>query len=293
MNLRSRNKVDASFSMSSMTDLVFLLLIFFIIVSTLVSPYALPVDLPVSANKSKEKQNISLRIDKDLIYSVNNKIIDPTALEATLANTLNTEAEPSIVFHVDQLVPTGETVKVLDIATTKLEGVTLIKKLKPNLIFLDIVLDEGTGFDVLEDVKNFNTNVIFVTAFSEYALKAFNYSVVDYILKPIEIEALILAVHKVQKNVLKNNYFSKNQLKINEENQQGFFASNRIDGKGDDDIYSFKNLDIEEIGILKTLKNLQRCTIMVWKARAWSSTIEMVDGMDLLMFYLIIISRLS
>jgi len=116
MNLRSRNKVDASFSMSSMTDLVFLLLIFFIIVSTLVSPYALPVDLPVSNNKTQEKQNVSLRIDKDLIYSVNNKIIDPLLLESELTNNLSKVGEPSIVFHVDQRVPTGETVKVLDIA---------------------------------------------------------------------------------------------------------------------------------------------------------------------------------
>lgn len=116
MNLRSRNKVDPSFSMSSMTDLVFLLLIFFIIVSTLVSPYALPVDLPVSDNKTKEKQNVSLRIDKDLVYSVNNKIINADILETELANSMSAVQDPSIVFHVDQAVPTGETVKVLDIA---------------------------------------------------------------------------------------------------------------------------------------------------------------------------------
>jgi biopolymer transport protein ExbD len=99
-----------------MTDLVFLLLIFFIIVSTLVSPYALPVDLPVSNNKSKDKQKISLRIDKDLIYSVNNRIVDPLALESELGGALAGTDEPSIVLHVDQRVPTGETVKVLDIA---------------------------------------------------------------------------------------------------------------------------------------------------------------------------------
>lgn len=116
MNLRPRNKVDASFSMSSMTDLVFLLLIFFIIVSTLVSPYALPVDLPVSKNKTTEKQNVSLRIDKDLVYSVNNKIINADVLEAELQRMLSDVTEPSIVFHVDQRVPTGKTVEVLDIA---------------------------------------------------------------------------------------------------------------------------------------------------------------------------------
>lgn len=99
-----------------MTDLVFLLLIFFIILSTLVSPYALPVDLPVSKNRSKDKQTIALRIDKDLIYSVENRIIDPLALEATLAAELQGVDKPGIVLHVDQLVPTGKTVEVLDIA---------------------------------------------------------------------------------------------------------------------------------------------------------------------------------
>jgi len=116
MNLRSRNKVNASFSMSSMTDLVFLLLIFFIILSTLVSPYALPVDLPVSKNKAKDKQTIALRIDQDLIYSVDNTIVDPLALEATLASELAGAEKPGIVLHVDQQVPTGKTVEVLDIA---------------------------------------------------------------------------------------------------------------------------------------------------------------------------------
>ena len=116
MNLRSRNKVDASFSMSSMTDLVFLLLIFFIILSTLVSPYALPVDLPVSQNRSKDKQKVALRIDKDLVYSVDNRIVDPTELELILRKDLQGIEDPGIVLHVDQLVPTGKTVEVLDIA---------------------------------------------------------------------------------------------------------------------------------------------------------------------------------
>jgi biopolymer transport protein ExbD len=99
-----------------MTDLVFLLLIFFIILSTLVSPYALPVDLPVSKNKAKDKQTIALRIDQDLIYSVDNTIIDPLSLESTLAAQLTGTENPGIILHVDQKVPTGKTVEVLDIA---------------------------------------------------------------------------------------------------------------------------------------------------------------------------------
>lgn len=106
------------------------------------------------------------------------------------------------------------TVKVLGFATTSIDAINLINSLKPGLIFLDIILDEGTGFDVLEKVKDFNANIIFVTAFNDYAIKAFKYNAVDYILKPIEIEELILAVHKVQNNILKKDFFSKDQLKV-------------------------------------------------------------------------------
>ena len=116
MSLRARNKIEAGFSTSSMTDLVFLLLIFFIILSTLVSPYALPVDLPVSNNKTKQKETIALRIDADLNYSIDNKIVDASNVESLLANDLQGVSDPGIVLHVDQKVPTGETVRILDMA---------------------------------------------------------------------------------------------------------------------------------------------------------------------------------
>ncbi|TVR39574.1 MAG: biopolymer transporter ExbD [Cryomorphaceae bacterium] len=116
MNLRSRNKVNAAFSMSSMTDLVFLLLIFFIIVSTLVSPYALPVDLPESSNRTKDKQTTSLRIGADLVHSIDNRVVSPDNLEAELAQVLATKSDESILLSVDQSVPTGTMVRVLDIA---------------------------------------------------------------------------------------------------------------------------------------------------------------------------------
>lgn len=116
MDLKGRNKVSASFSMSSMTDLVFLLLIFFIILSTMVSPYTLPVDLPNSNNKSKEKQNISVRIDKDLIISVNNKIVDRSILESTISGVSIKGDERKVILHVDKTVPSGTLVEVLDMA---------------------------------------------------------------------------------------------------------------------------------------------------------------------------------
>jgi len=116
MNLRGRNKVSAAFSMSSMTDIVFLLLIFFIILSTMVSPYSLPVNLPNSANKSKEKQNIAVRIDSDLNFSVNNRIILKEELEQNIMGISVNDDVRKIILHVDQSVPTGTLVEVLDIA---------------------------------------------------------------------------------------------------------------------------------------------------------------------------------
>jgi biopolymer transport protein ExbD len=115
--LRASNKIDSGFSVSSMTDLVFLLLIFFVIVSTMVSPTTLPVDLPVSANKTKEKPQVGVRIDADGAFSVNDKAVDPLDLEGVLQDRMALiQKEPTLVMHVDQRVPAGVTVGVLDIA---------------------------------------------------------------------------------------------------------------------------------------------------------------------------------
>lgn len=114
-----------------MTDLVFLLLIFFVIVSTLVSPYALPVDLPTSANKTKEKASVAVRIDAEGHYSVNNRMIDPAELEATLLTEMaSVPQDQAIVLHVDQSVSTGITVSVLDIC--KRNKWRIILATKPN-----------------------------------------------------------------------------------------------------------------------------------------------------------------
>src|SRR4030095_7444347 len=77
------------------------------------------------------------------------------------------------------------------------EGIELINKLQPDLIFLDIEMTGETGFDLLEKVKPYAFHVIFVTAHSEYAVRAFKYSVTEYLLKPVDNQELIDAVRKV------------------------------------------------------------------------------------------------
>ncbi len=117
MNLGSRNKINTGFSMSSMTDLVFLLLIFFIILSTLVSPYALPVDLPNSKNKTKQKPKISVTIKEDLSYFIGSTRVTMENFEEELKTRLvDGEEQQSLVLHVDKKVPTGNMVQVLDVA---------------------------------------------------------------------------------------------------------------------------------------------------------------------------------
>ncbi len=89
-------------------------------------------------------------------------------------------------------------VKVVDEAYEIHKAEALIKSHHPQLIFLDIDMGSNTGFDLLEKVKGENTHVIFVTAHSHFAVKAFRFSVADYLLKPVDIDELKQAVHKVK-----------------------------------------------------------------------------------------------
>ncbi|MCB0409069.1 MAG: biopolymer transporter ExbD [Flavobacteriales bacterium] len=116
MTLRSKNKVSTNFSMSSMTDIVFLLLIFFVITSTLISPNALKLLLPKSSSQTLSKQTISVSITKDFDYYINQDKVMFEQIELQLQQQLQGEAEPGIILHVEKSVPIEEAVKVMDIA---------------------------------------------------------------------------------------------------------------------------------------------------------------------------------
>ena len=128
MAMRSRNKVSVAFSMASMTDIVFLLLIFFIIISTMISPYALNVNLPSSSNKSTEKAKVSVTIKPDLTFYINGNPVAEEMIEPTLKEMLAGTEKPFITLNVDQSVPTGESVKILDIANRNKFGIVLATK---------------------------------------------------------------------------------------------------------------------------------------------------------------------
>ncbi len=85
-------------------------------------------------------------------------------------------------------------------ANSAKEAIKIIPMVEPDIVFLDIEMPGGTGFDVLEGLPYRNFNVIFVTAYNQYAIKAFKYSALDYILKPIDIDELVTAVSKMHRS---------------------------------------------------------------------------------------------
>lgn len=117
MNLRGRNRVSAEFNMSSMTDIVFLLLIFFMIASTtIVSNNALDLVLPKSSGKSDEVKNVSVSVNSKLEYFIDKDKFAENTLEEKLKTMLANQADPTILLHVEEGVPIERAVSVMDIA---------------------------------------------------------------------------------------------------------------------------------------------------------------------------------
>ncbi|MFJ1330545.1 ExbD/TolR family protein [Capnocytophaga canimorsus] len=114
MKIRGRNRVSAEFSMSSMTDIVFLLLVFFMLTAN--SPNALDLLLPRAKGKSTNTQNVSVSINKNLNYFIDKKQIDPEKLEQELRVLLKDVEKPTIILRVEESVPIVKAVTVMDIA---------------------------------------------------------------------------------------------------------------------------------------------------------------------------------
>lgn len=114
MNIKGRNKVSPEFSMSSMTDIVFLLLVFFMLTSN--SPNALDLLLPKAKGKSTNTQNVSVSINKELKYFIDKTEVAPTDIEAGLQQALQGVENPTIILRVEESVPIENAVSVMDIA---------------------------------------------------------------------------------------------------------------------------------------------------------------------------------
>jgi two-component system LytT family response regulator len=111
-------------------------------------------------------------------------------------------------------------IEVVAEAANVSEGKKVITDHTPDVVFLDIQLTDGTGFDILTDLKDLKSKVIFTTAYDQYAIKAFRFSALDYLLKPIDPELLIAAVEKItldqpdQEQLNKIKLLSENREKL-------------------------------------------------------------------------------
>ncbi|HAE71700.1 MAG: biopolymer transporter ExbD [Polaribacter sp. BACL8 MAG-120531-bin13] len=114
MKLKGRNKISPEFSMSSMTDIVFLLLIFFLLTSN--SPNALDLILPKAKGKTTNTQQVSVSIDTDLRYFLNEKLVEKSQLEAVLIQELSAQDAPTIILRAAESIAIKEAVFVLDVA---------------------------------------------------------------------------------------------------------------------------------------------------------------------------------
>jgi len=117
MAIKSKNKVSTNLNMSSMTDIVFLLLIFFIIASTLISPNALEVILPkATSNPKPNPQTVNVSITEDLKYYVNKNEVEAQEIEIQLLALVEGKEEPGIILRAEKSVPIENVVIIMDIA---------------------------------------------------------------------------------------------------------------------------------------------------------------------------------
>ena len=142
MNLGQRNKVSVTGNMSSMTDLVFLLLIFFVMLSTLVSR-GVEVELPSSEGTSTEGSHVTISINEESQYSIDEDIISRDNMKAKLEEAMAKQEDKVLYVKVDKNVPTGQTVEIIGIAKKKkLESHVGLKPERHAITFYD----HGTAF---------------------------------------------------------------------------------------------------------------------------------------------------
>lgn len=117
MAIRSRNKRLTEFQLASLTDIIFLLLIFFVLTSSIVSPNALNILLPNADSQTQATQSVNVSIDKDLKYYLNGEEIDPAWLETLLPSKLAGQQDPTVVLSADKSVPIENVVMVMNMAS--------------------------------------------------------------------------------------------------------------------------------------------------------------------------------
>ncbi|MES2132527.1 MAG: LytTR family DNA-binding domain-containing protein [Bacteroidota bacterium] len=114
-------------------------------------------------------------------------------------------------------------IKIAFIGSSMEDALNHLNQTQIDILLLDIELGDGSAFDLLKKTKNKEAQLIFVTAYEHYALKAIKNDAIDFVLKPIEIEDFITAINKAIRNIQKNQAFSKEAIsKINLPTRNGF-----------------------------------------------------------------------
>lgn len=130
MNLKSRNKIDPSFSMSSMTDIVFLLLIFFLLTSTLVPNNVLDLKLPKANGESTQQEQVTVSIDNSGKYYLGSEEISKEQLEKDLNELFQGKQDASFVLQAEENTYTKDIVFVMDVANRN--GYKMVLATQPN-----------------------------------------------------------------------------------------------------------------------------------------------------------------
>ncbi len=142
-----------------------------------------------------------------------------------MLRTIIIDDEPHMHQALEKLVKAHcPNVKLVAKASGVKTGIEAIKRYHPDLILLDIKMKDGTGFDLLKQLEPVDFKVIFITAFDQYAIEAFKFSALDYLLKPVDPDDLMKAINKAEKLVLKE---LNTQLEVLEENLQTDSKSNK------------------------------------------------------------------
>lgn len=128
MNIKGRNKVDPSFNMSSMTDIVFLLLIFFMLTSTLVTVNAIDVLLPKASGKTENNTSVAVSITEDAKFYMEGTEVEEANLEAAIKRKFAAEENKTLVIRGDQEVSYKKIMYVIDIANrNKIKMILAVK----------------------------------------------------------------------------------------------------------------------------------------------------------------------
>lgn len=170
-------------------------------------------------------------------------------------------------------------IEVVGLASGAAEGLDLILQLSPDLIFLDIAMPKESGFDLLRQLPNVNFEIIFVTGFDSYAIDAITFCAIGYILKPIQKEKLIQAVHNAVARIESKQENIRNKELLNN-------ISNPGDKQNKIGIPTIDGLEFVRIKDIIRCEGMQKLTkIYIWNSKPLVSSYNIGEYIHLLQPY--------